>query len=355
MDKAQHLLGDNPLIVIPRIAKIFVKHCPTINPTEGAMFLQQLHYWAEKQIGKVIDGQRWIWNSIKDWMETNFSWLSYWQVRKTFKALRDIGLVKFEKFDKSQFNHRGYYRIDYQRLEVLQLSICEPTQIDLRTAHKSKTEITYPENNSNKISPPTSSNQASFPQEERENLKNFLGIRANRLTLATFTAMLKPIREAIDSLKGQPSAPPPRPVEKPIPAKYQTDEQASIATASVLRKLSEITGESVEHLRVNVGLQKALKEHPEALEGVLEHLQSDCKSFRPGVGYIVNALRSGVKRQKPGGQSFKQWFDEGKQRRLIEYTMGEGDDIFVQFKSGKSGLYSHLQSLSWEEIQASYG
>lgn len=353
------LIEDNPLVISPKLAKLLHQLCPHVNAAHAAMSLQQIHYWTCKGMGKVVDGGRWIWNSIRQWQEDNFSWLSHWEIRKVFKALREVGLVKFEKFDKSNFDHTGYYRIDYERLEALQLSICADTHIDLCTAHKSYTETTTPEITNNKISPPTSSNEVISPQEKKERereIKKFLGVRGNRLTLATFTAMLKPIRYAIDSLADQSSAPPPPPVEKPIPARHQTDRQATAVTASVLRKLSEITGLSVESLRTNVGLQKALTEHGDAVDGVLEYLQSGWRSTsRPGVGYVVQALRNGIKPEKLGGQSFREWADEGKTRGLIDFTMSEGNDIHVQFVSGKAGLYSKLQGLSWEALGKRYG
>lgn len=353
------LIEDNPLVISPKLAKLLHQLCPHVNAAHAAMSLQQIHYWASKGMGKVIDGGRWIWNSIRQWQEDNFSWLSAWEIRKVFKALREVGLVKFEKFDRSNFDHTGYYRIDYERLKALQLSICVDTHIDVCTAHKSETETTTPEITINKISPPTSSNEVIIPKEEKEQereIKKFLGIKSNCLTLNTLNAMLKPIYSVLDSLEDQSSAAAPSPVEKPIPARYQTDEQAPAATASVLRKLSEITGLSVELLRTNVGLQKALREHADAVDGVLGHLQSGWKSTsRPGIGYVVQALRNRIKPEKVGGQGFREWVDEGKARGLIDFTMGEGNDIHVQFVSGKAGLYSKLQQLSWEALAARYG
>ncbi|MBE9039610.1 hypothetical protein IQ235_02215, partial [Oscillatoriales cyanobacterium LEGE 11467] len=105
--------------------------------SNAALVLQQIHYWIEKGAGRVIDGTRWIYNTLDDWLE-QFPWLNKWSLRKTMGVLRERGLVKFNQFEKKQWKRRGWYTIDYEVLETLPLSKCaNNAHVEVRDRHTS--------------------------------------------------------------------------------------------------------------------------------------------------------------------------------------------------------------------------
>ena len=38
----------------------------------AAVIIQQLHYWLQKDVGVVIDGVRWVYNSFESWVSTQY-------------------------------------------------------------------------------------------------------------------------------------------------------------------------------------------------------------------------------------------------------------------------------------------
>jgi hypothetical protein len=108
-----------------------------------AIVLQQIHYWMSIGSGRIIDGVRWIYNSLDQWL-AQFPWLSKWQLRKVFNRLRnELQLVQFAKHEKSECKHRGWYTIDYQKLGELRTSMCEQyTHTDVCNGHTSNNKET---------------------------------------------------------------------------------------------------------------------------------------------------------------------------------------------------------------------
>ena len=118
---------------------------------DAALVLQQIHYWLKKGAGRVIDGTRWIYNTLDDWVE-QFPWMTKWIFRRVMKVLRERGLVKFCQHEKRQWNRRGWYTIDYNVLKTFLPSICElETHVDVLDTHTSyiETETTSKINNTN--------------------------------------------------------------------------------------------------------------------------------------------------------------------------------------------------------------
>lgn len=83
----------------------------------AAVIIQQLHYWMGKEnVGVVIDGVRWIYNTFADWITQQFKWLTSWQFRKSMTLLRTLGIVKVIRYKARQWNQTNYYTLDYDRL-----------------------------------------------------------------------------------------------------------------------------------------------------------------------------------------------------------------------------------------------
>ena len=114
------LIDELPLIVLPSLAAEFGLH--------ESIFLQQLHYWMEhkgpdgRRYGKVADDRRWIRNAVRQWRETNFTFMSDSAIYRTIKSLEKTGVV----VSRSDLNAIGYdrtkwYTIDYAILQIREM------------------------------------------------------------------------------------------------------------------------------------------------------------------------------------------------------------------------------------------
>jgi len=72
--KSKLINNEHPLLVAPQLAATFKN-------VDAAIVLQQIHYWLTTESGRLIDGVRWIYNRLDDWLE-QFPWLSKQGKRK---------------------------------------------------------------------------------------------------------------------------------------------------------------------------------------------------------------------------------------------------------------------------------
>lgn len=119
------LINDHPLLVLPSLAA-------EIGLNE-AIVLQQLHYWLEKS-HHVHDGQKWVYNTINEWL-AQFPWI---KSRKTlaacFAALADRHLVVTGNFNRSKFDRTKWYSIDYPALTKLISRLGSPDPLEEQSA-----------------------------------------------------------------------------------------------------------------------------------------------------------------------------------------------------------------------------
>lgn len=122
----------------------------------AATVLQQIHYWVQNpKCGSVIDGVRWIYNTYEQWQK-QLKYLSISTIRRAIAKLRDMNLILIEQHDKSEWNHRNYYTVNYESLKALQLSICSERtdgnvldeQMDISNLDTSSITKITPENTS---------------------------------------------------------------------------------------------------------------------------------------------------------------------------------------------------------------
>ncbi len=92
-----------------------------LQDVNAAVILQQLHYWLQKDVGEVVGGVRYIYNSFENWVKTQFEWLSSWQFRKSMSLLRELGIIKVIRYKAKQWNQTNYYTIDYSRLDEFRM------------------------------------------------------------------------------------------------------------------------------------------------------------------------------------------------------------------------------------------
>lgn len=111
------LMDETPLMVLPSLAK-------AIGLNE-AIVLQQLHYLTLGKFGKIIEGRRYIYNTLEKWRDGYFPFWHVDTVRKTFRNLENAGYV-------TSMQERSYYRqklyaIDYVSVDAMYESFTHPS------------------------------------------------------------------------------------------------------------------------------------------------------------------------------------------------------------------------------------
>lgn len=151
-----------------------------------ARILQQLHYWCYSEYGVVIDGIRWIYKPIREWLSEALVGLTDWKLRVAIASLLKKGLIRREKlFTKHQIqngdrfwwqpkNQTYYYVLNYDKLQELieqvenaestenvgfenstELSIEDFSDTKFRDCSQNRSKNTSIENSSREISHPT--------------------------------------------------------------------------------------------------------------------------------------------------------------------------------------------------------
>lgn len=106
---ANLLLDERPLLVMPKLA--------TLIGLPESIFLQQLHYWTEHS-SNIIDGNKWVYNSVKEWRK-QFPFWSERTLRRIIKGLEDEKLIIVGNFNKLAIDQTKWYRINYENLYLL--------------------------------------------------------------------------------------------------------------------------------------------------------------------------------------------------------------------------------------------
>lgn len=103
------LLDDKPLIVLPSLAgKIGLNE---------SIILQQLHYWLTES-KNVRDGEKWVYNTYKEWQQ-QFPFWSDKTIRRSITKLENDGLIITGNYNKMKIDNTKWYRIDYEKLNLL--------------------------------------------------------------------------------------------------------------------------------------------------------------------------------------------------------------------------------------------
>lgn len=103
------LMNEIPLMVQPSLAvKIGLNE---------ALFLQQLHYWLDRS-NKVVEGKRWVYNTVEEWHE-QFPFWSVRTLRRIIANLEKMELILSGNFNRINVDRTKWYTINYEILENL--------------------------------------------------------------------------------------------------------------------------------------------------------------------------------------------------------------------------------------------
>jgi len=110
MNESRLLLDDQPLIILPRLAKVI--------GLNESIILQQLHYWLQKR-NNMIDGIPWVYNTHEEWQE-QFPFWSIATIRRTLSTLENSGILVSGNYNQRKFDKTKWYTINYEILEKIQ-------------------------------------------------------------------------------------------------------------------------------------------------------------------------------------------------------------------------------------------
>jgi hypothetical protein len=112
MSKSNLLIDETPIVFQPSLAKLIGLH--------EAIVLQTLRFWCgQKKCGKVVDDERWIFNTTEQWREFSFPFWSARTIGEIFRTLESMGLVKSKQFDLKAGKAMKYYTISQSALTIL--------------------------------------------------------------------------------------------------------------------------------------------------------------------------------------------------------------------------------------------
>jgi hypothetical protein len=112
MSKSNLLIDETPMVFQPSLAKII--------GLNEAIALQTLHYLCgNKRCGRLLDDERWIYNSYKGWREEFFPFWSERTIADVLRALESMGLVKSSQLDIKEGKAMKYYTVSQIAQSVL--------------------------------------------------------------------------------------------------------------------------------------------------------------------------------------------------------------------------------------------
>jgi hypothetical protein len=162
------LINEPPLTVSPTLAvKIGLNE---------AIVIQQLHYWLNnpKNAGRVDeDDNKWVYNTYDEWQEGNFPFWSTDKIQRIFLDLKAAELIIVKQLDAKKRDMRNFYRIDYDKLCMMDDSVLRPS-IAANIDHVNMNTETTTENNTGDIFEQANKkvnailDMANFPGAKRE-------------------------------------------------------------------------------------------------------------------------------------------------------------------------------------------
>lgn len=150
-----NLFDKHPIVLDKNIAKVL--------GLNEAIVLQQVHYWIEinkKAKRNCQEGRYWTYNTIEEWRE-EFPFWSKDTVKRTFKKLREMGLMIVGNFNTMKMDRTLWYSIDYEKLESLIHCSKEDPSKDLKSTDDDMENAPVEKSSSTPAIPETSTETTS--------------------------------------------------------------------------------------------------------------------------------------------------------------------------------------------------
>lgn len=104
------------MIQLEHATKTLVHQSSYHLPSTASTFLEELFFWTTKDVGKVVDGFKFVYNTLENWV-IRLRKVCRCTLWRNIKKLRQSGIVLFEQFNKHSYDRTGYYAINWERLE----------------------------------------------------------------------------------------------------------------------------------------------------------------------------------------------------------------------------------------------
>lgn len=112
MRSTNYLIDENPLTIQPTLIMMV--------GFERAAILQQIHFLANgPKSGVVIDGEKWVYNTYKQWVADFFPFWAERTIRAHFTRLEKDGLLISCRPRQKNWDTTKYYRINHEKLDTL--------------------------------------------------------------------------------------------------------------------------------------------------------------------------------------------------------------------------------------------
>lgn len=156
-------LETNSIPIPPQLAGLLKQTLgKTGNGFDEGAFLQQLHYWTlnPQTTGWIIDGVKWIYNSLKSWQE-QFPWMSEYGLRKAIANLKKLGLIQTAQHWITSYKRVMFYQIDYEKLNAFAKDLCD--LVTPRPVSRDRIDV-----RSGRIANTETSPETSFPEQQTD-------------------------------------------------------------------------------------------------------------------------------------------------------------------------------------------
>ncbi|MBD1842612.1 hypothetical protein H6F89_04135 [Cyanobacteria bacterium FACHB-63] len=273
---------------------------------DEAALLQQIHYWAlnPETTGWIIDGIKWIYNSLKSWQQ-QFPWMSEYGLRKAISNLKKLGLIQTAQHWITSYQRVMFYRIDYERLVSFAEDLCD--LITPRCVNGDQVEAPIDRTTDTETSSKISSEQQTVVVQIDQSLKNLADVEGTEFAP-------DPDSEIANSQAGN-SSPPSSGKHRGIQPTMFPELRDAVAEAISLPPGS----------RLPSSLVRAISQFPDRVKLAISYLhhQQKRRAIQNPAGYLYQSiLESWTSLTPPALPSslppgFHAWFDWGKANGLV--------------------------------------
>lgn len=109
------LSSDTTILISPALANAF--------GIVEAAFLQQLHYWLQRDQTTQHQNKRWVYNTVAQWQQQLSCW-SEATIERAIRKLQKLGIILIEKLSNHRSDRTNYYTIDHSKLEGIITAEC---------------------------------------------------------------------------------------------------------------------------------------------------------------------------------------------------------------------------------------
>lgn len=273
---------------------------------DEAALLQQIHYWTlnSETTGWIIDGIKWIYNSLKAWQQ-QFPWMSEYGLRKAIANLKKLELIQTAQHWITSYQRVMFYRINYERLASFAEDSCD--LITPRGVKCDQVEVSIDRTTDTETSSKPSSEQQTVVVQIDQSLKDIDGLER---TESAPTSDQEGASSQADNLPPASSG-----KHSEIQPALFPELADAVAEALSLPPSSPLP----------VVLAKAVSHFPERVKPAISYLQHQQKrrTIQNPAGYLYQAILEGWTLLTPHSlpsslpTGFHAWFDWARANGLV--------------------------------------